>query len=65
VTNGLLVVDMITGKIQAGDNTFVATTPAGIPVAGDTATSANAPTYAALGRVASLANEKCADAVTT
>src|SRR5262245_52573581 len=35
VTNGLLVVDMIAGHIQAGDQQFIPTTPANIPVAGD------------------------------
>jgi hypothetical protein len=53
VTNGLLVVEMISGKIQIGDAQFMQTRPAQVLVAGD-AGSANAPTYAALGDVASL-----------
>jgi hypothetical protein len=53
VTNGLLVVDMIAGRIQMGDHMFAPTLPADIPVAGD-ANSPNAPTYAALATVASL-----------
>ena len=35
VTNGLLVVDMIAGRFQVGDNQFLPATPANIPVAGD------------------------------
>jgi hypothetical protein len=54
VTNGLLVVEMISGKIQTGNNTFAQASPANIPVAGDASTSLNAPTYASLSRVASL-----------
>src|SRR6476619_4096461 len=47
VTNGLLVVEMISGKIQIGDAQFMQARPASVLVAGD-AGSANAPTYAAL-----------------
>src|SRR5688572_4289550 len=54
VTNGLLVVDMISGRLQTGDNSFATVASADIPVAGDIATSLNAPTYASLARVASL-----------
>jgi|GEM_PF-2967009 len=54
VTNGLLVVEMISGKVQVGNNLFAQAAPANIPVAGDAATSLNAPTYASLARVASL-----------
>jgi hypothetical protein len=53
VTNGLLVVEMISGKIQIGDAQFMQARPASVLVAGD-AGSANAPTYAALGDVTSL-----------
>lgn len=35
VTNGLLAKEMITGKIQVGDNSFEQKAPAQIPVAGD------------------------------
>src|SRR5262245_52223264 len=35
VTNGLLATELITGKVQLGDATFVQLTPASIPVAGD------------------------------
>ncbi len=54
VTNGLLVVEMMTGRIQTGNNAFLQGLPADIPVAGDTATSVNAPTYTSLASVASL-----------
>jgi hypothetical protein len=53
VTNGLLVVDMVSGRIQTGNNSFTPAPAATIPVAGD-ASSVNAPTYAALARVSSL-----------
>ncbi|HEX8217696.1 MAG TPA: hypothetical protein VF914_00640 [Chloroflexia bacterium] len=53
VTNGLLVVDMVSGRVQTGDRMFAPATPAYIPVAGDTSASVNAPTYAALAKVAS------------
>jgi hypothetical protein len=35
VTNGLLVVELITGRLQLGDEAFLPLTPAQIPVAGD------------------------------
>ncbi len=58
VTNGLLVVDMVSGSIQVGNNTFLPATPSNVPVAGDTSTSVNAPTYGALANVASLHNDR-------
>ncbi len=45
VTNGLLARDLMTGRVQVGDNQFQLHEPAGIPVAGDTADK-SAPTYA-------------------
>jgi hypothetical protein len=54
VTNGLLVVEMISGKIQTGLTQYTMVRPAAIPVAGDRDSSVDAPTYAALGNVASL-----------
>ena len=51
VTNGLLVVELITGQMQIGDDTFVSRWPANIPVAGD-ADDTSGPTYAALAKVA-------------
>lgn len=53
VTDGLLVVDMLAGKIQTGNKSFAPFHPNNAPVAGD-ASSPNAPTYATLARVASL-----------
>ena len=47
VTNGLLATELITGKLQAGDNTFQQLQPAGIPVAGDPNNAG--PTYAQIG----------------
>lgn len=35
VTSGLLATEMITGKIQTGNNSFQQSTPADVPVAGD------------------------------
>jgi hypothetical protein len=62
VTNGLLVVEMMTGKIQVGDAEYDARTyaPNAEPVAGDP-DSPDAPTYASLARVASLNGENRAD----
>ena len=50
VTNGLLVDELIRGRIQIGDNEWDQATPADIPVAGD-ADDTNGPTYAALANV--------------
>lgn len=47
VTNGLLVVELMTGKRQIGDVAFEQRDPASIPVAGDP-DSLTIPTYAAL-----------------
>ncbi len=47
VTNGLLTEELITGKMQVGDNSFVSRYPAQIDIASDTDdTSPTAPTYA-------------------
>jgi len=48
VTNGLLVVELITGRLQKGDNTFEQRDGASIPIAGDP--DNNWPTYAGLKR---------------
>ncbi|HVG01039.1 MAG TPA: sugar ABC transporter substrate-binding protein, partial [Chloroflexia bacterium] len=50
VTNGLLTVELISGRVQAGASTYTERYPACINVTGD-AGDATAPTYAALGRV--------------
>jgi hypothetical protein len=58
VTNGLLVVEMMSGQVQVGDNAFRLSTPANVPVAGDSDDrTQTAPTYATLARVASLHGE--------
>ncbi len=44
VTNGLLVVELITGNMQVGDNSFEARNPAAVNVAGD-AGDPTGPTY--------------------
>lgn len=58
VTSGLLVVEMMSGRMQNGVDRFVQGTPSGAPVAGE-ATGPNgerstAPSYATISRVASL-----------
>ena len=45
VTNGLLVVEMVTGRLQVGDVSFEARDPAEVGVAGDN-DDVNGPTYA-------------------
>ena len=44
VTSGLLVKELISGRMQVGDNEFVQRSPADVPIAGD-ANDADAPTY--------------------
>ena len=50
VTNGLLATELITGRVQVGDNEFWEWEPARIPVAGDPLNE-NAPTYATFNRL--------------
>ncbi len=47
VTSGLLATELISGKLQAGDNTFQQLQPAAIPIAGDPDNIG--PTYASIG----------------
>ncbi|MCL5257604.1 MAG: hypothetical protein M1319_07400 [Chloroflexi bacterium] len=62
VTNGLLVVEMVSGKMQTGDASFTDRWPAEIPVAGDPAdVNPNGPTYASFAPVASLNGDNRAD----
>lgn len=59
VTNGLLVKELISGKIQVGDNAFVQRQPSIVPLAGDPnnlGQNPNSPTYASLQNIASLNN---------
>lgn len=48
VTNGLLVVELVTGRLQLGEDTFEQYDPAVVNVAGDPG-DPNAPTYATFG----------------
>jgi len=50
VTNGLLAKELITGKVQVGDNRFLDFSPAQVNVAGD-ANDPNGPTYATFNRL--------------
>jgi hypothetical protein len=57
VTNGLLVIEMISGREATGDATNLTRKPADIPVAGD-AVNNDGPTYASLASIASLNLDK-------
>ena len=50
VTNGLLAVELMTGRMQVGVNSFETRCPATIPLASDT-NDATAPTYATFGKL--------------
>jgi aryl-phospho-beta-D-glucosidase BglC (GH1 family) len=50
VTNGLLAVELMTGRMQVGVNSFEKRCPATIPLASDT-TDTSAPTYATFGKL--------------
>lgn len=55
VTAGLLVRDMIAGRVQVGLDEFIETTPANVQLAGDDLkTNPDAPTYASLHYLASV-----------
>jgi len=54
ITAGLLVRDMIAGKVQIGESEFVTTAPANVPLTGDPLEfNPDAPTYASLSGLAS------------
>ena len=53
VTNGLLVVELMTGRLQLGDNSFEQHSPAVVNVAGD-ADDPTGPTYATMGSLRDL-----------
>lgn len=58
ITAGLLVVEMVSGRVQEGDTLFETRLPAQLQVAGDSnqaGLNSNAPTYASFGAVATLA----------
>ncbi len=50
VTNGLLTVELVSGRLQVGDRRYIVRYPAEIPLASDT-DDATAPTYAAFARL--------------
>ncbi len=52
VTNGLLAIELMTGRMQVGNNDFVQRCVADIPLASDT-DDTNAPTYATFGQLMS------------
>lgn len=54
VTGGLLVVELMVGRVQVGETTFVSRELAAIPVAGDPVGNPEAPTYAMLAPLAAL-----------
>ncbi len=56
VTNGLLAEELISGKMQIGDNEFQLRSPADIPLASDL-TDGNAPTYRSFKAVASIGGD--------
>jgi hypothetical protein len=62
VTNGLLTVEMVAGRVQTGLNKWEPRSPADIPVAGDAGpgehTNTSAPTYASFRNVASYEGDK-------
>src|SRR5215212_492456 len=58
VTNGRLVVEMVSGRIQTGDNQYETGVPAEIPVAGDTPNGHfDTPTYATLFQFANIGGQ--------
>jgi len=54
VTCGLLVVELITGRVQVGATAFMTRPPATIPVAGDLTDNPDAPTYTMLAPLAAI-----------
>lgn len=58
ITNGLLVRELVSGKMQLGDNSFQDANPATVSIAGDPAEgNPDAPSYASFSKVASLNND--------
>jgi hypothetical protein len=56
VTNGLLVVELMSGQVQVGDNQYERREPSGVQIGGDGPNNP-APSYALLGKVASLGGD--------
>ncbi|CAA9275220.1 MAG: D-alanyl-D-alanine carboxypeptidase, partial [uncultured Chloroflexia bacterium] len=57
VTNGLLTKELISGRLQLGNSSFVERAPAEVPIAGDPANNTG-PTYASFGALASLNGDR-------
>ncbi|MBA3947619.1 MAG: PPC domain-containing protein, partial [Herpetosiphonaceae bacterium] len=64
VTNGLLVQELVDGRIQIGDNQFVQNVPANIPVAGDEGDTGG-PTYASFSHVLGRSADRTGATVNT
>ena len=62
VTNGLLTKELISGRMQIGENEFVQRQPSSVPVAGDPAGAASRYGYAIFANVASLNGDRRAPA---
>lgn len=62
VTNGLLVKELVSGKMQLGDAVFTDVAPAEIAVAGDPDNANPAPRYRSFGAVVSLNGDRRAEA---
>ena len=56
VTNGLLTVELISGKVQTGDNSYEQRSPASVAVTGDAGDS-TAPTYASFAGVSNASGD--------
>jgi hypothetical protein len=54
VTSGLLAREMVSGRVQVGDNEFERRAPLALPIAGDMYDNPSAPTYASFREVASI-----------
>lgn len=54
VTNGRLVVELISGRVQVGPSEYEQRGPASIPIVGDPRNNPQAPTYAMLASIASF-----------
>lgn len=57
-TSGLLIREMMLGKIQIGDHRSIETAPAEIPVTGDLENNPDSPTYATLGQHTTLDDQE-------
>ncbi|HEX2910220.1 MAG TPA: CAP domain-containing protein [Chloroflexia bacterium] len=60
VSNGLLTIELVSGRLQTGNNQYEQRSPANIPVAGDSSNN-NGPTYSSLSRLTITANNFAAN----